>query len=658
MTLRVPITGDIKNLAEEKLHLLVIGLLAALIALSSVHIIPMLRVAENLLYDLRIGYLSPRQEQSSEIVIVGITEETLSAFAYRSPIDRKFIGELLLRLEKNSVRAIGLDILIDQKTETHKDAFLRRTLSTLEVPIVAATANADSGLTQSQESFLDDFLTDVRKGSIAVIKDPFDGVVRNIPVRMSSNLPAESGFSARIAESVGIELPEEDVLAIDFKHGPDSRTSYFPIYPAHDIEWLPEVWFAGKIVLIGFELGFEDRHPTPLTRIHAHKNELSGVQIHAQALSQLLQERKIMIPGIGWEIALVILCAGLGVVLAQSKINLRIQVLIGLLLLMIIWVSSAVIFVNTNTVIKILPPNLALLFSFLVTALYQWRAEKSKRQFIHDAFSKYLSRPYVDQLVANPDQLRINGERREATFLFTDLAGFTPLTEKLPPEELVSLINEYLEKTCAIVTRHGGMVACVVGDALHVIFNAPVRQDDHAQRAIEAAIELDAFCREFEAQKASQGVQLGVTRIGINTGVTVIGNFGGEARMEYTAMGDAINTAARLEGANKYLGTRICVSETTVAQVRGIKFRPIGNLILEGKTDSTMIYEPIGASSPDASNYAAYLQAYEKMENRDPDAVEAFSKLSMQASRDSLVSFHLKRLRLGENGTTVVMDKK
>ena len=651
-------SGNKKGLAEKKLHLFIIGLVVAFFAVLSVHFTPVLRVAENLLYDLRIGYLSRRQEQSSEIIVVSITEETLSTFAYRSPIDRQFLSDLLLRLEENNVRAIGLDILIDQKTELYKDAFLRKTFSELKVPLIAATAGVKNGLTQSQKDFLDDFLTDVRKGSVAVIKDPVDGVVRSIPVRNSSTAPAEVSFSARIAESIGVKLPEVDVLAIDFKHGPDDKTSLFPVYPAHSIELLPKKWFAEKIVLIGFELGFEDRHPTPLTRINARKNELSGVQIHAQALSQLLQGRQISIPGDGWEFAVVIFFAGLGVMLAQLRISLSIQILTGLLLLISIWVFSAVIFINTNTMIKVLPPNLTLLLSFLVSALYQWRTEKIKRQFIHDAFSKYMSRPYVDQLVANPDQLQINGERREATFLFTDLAGFTPLTERLPPEELVSLINEYLEKTCEIVTRHGGMVACVVGDALHVIFNAPVLQDDHAQRAIEAAIELDAFCKKFEAYKASQGIQLGATRIGINTGVTVIGNFGGETRIEYTAMGDAINTAARLESANKYLGTRICVSETTVVQVCGVNFRPIGNLILEGKTDSTMTYEPIGTSSPEACNYADYMQAYKKMENNDPDALEAFEALSVQTTSDSLVSFHLKRLNQGENGTTIVMDKK
>ena len=269
-----------------------------------------------------------------------------------------------------------------------------------------------------------------------------------------------------------------------------------------------------------------------------------------------------------------------------------------------------------------------------------------------------MSRSYVDQLVANPEQLKVSGEHREVTFLFTDLAGFTPLTEKLEPEALVSLINEYLEKTCEIVTRHGGMVACIVGDALHVLFNAPVYQDDHAQRAVGAAIELDAFCQNFAALKHSQGIPLDVTRIGINTGVTVVGNFGGKERIEYTAMGDAINTAARLESVNKHLGTRVCVSESTVAQCSGVTFRPIGCLLLKGKLEGVNVFEPQSMSSPQGADYTRYIHAYQQMEKQESEALDAFRDLFALYKDDPLVSFHLKRLEKGESGTTIEMKEK
>ncbi len=269
-----------------------------------------------------------------------------------------------------------------------------------------------------------------------------------------------------------------------------------------------------------------------------------------------------------------------------------------------------------------------------------------------------MSPGYVDQLAANPDQLKVSGEHREATFLFTDLAGFTQLTEEMAPDGLVSLINEYLDKTCEIVTRHGGMVATIVGDALHVLYNAPIYQDDHAQRAVKAAIELDVFCQKFSTLKHSQGIRLDLTRIGINTGVAVIGNFGGKERIEYTAMGDAINTAARLESVNKHLGTRVCVSESTVMQCTGISFRPIGCLVLKGKSNGVNVFEPTEILSSQSADTASYMQAFQKMEKHEPGALDSFIKLSAQFNEDPIVSFHLNRLEKGESGTTIVMQEK
>jgi class 3 adenylate cyclase len=411
-------------------------------------------------------------------------------------------------------------------------------------------------------------------------------------------------------------------------------------------------------VLIGFELGFEDRHLTPLTRGRVTAAELTGIQIHAQALAQLLDKREIFITGVGWNFAIALLFACLGISLLLLELKLRTQLLLVVALLFTIWVGGGLIFIYGDTMIKLLPPILALVLSSLISIIYQWRAEQSKRQFIHLAFSKYMSPGYVDQLAANPDQLKVSGEHREVTFLFTDLAGFTQLTEEMAPDGLVSLINEYLDKTCEIVTRHGGMVATIVGDALHVLYNAPIYQDDHAQRAVKAAIELDVFCQKFSTLKHSQGIRLDLTRIGINTGVAVIGNFGGKERIEYTAMGDAINTAARLESVNKQLGTRICVSESTVAQCSGITFRPVGCLVLKGKSNGVNVFEPTEILSSQSADTASYMQAFQKMEKHEPGALDSFIKLSAQFNEDPLVSFHLNRLKKGESGTTIVMQEK
>lgn len=651
------IMGNMRTLLGAKLHVVICILVVAILSVVIVDAFPMLRIVENLTYDLRIKYFSKFREQSPDIVIVGITEETLSLLPYRSPIDRHFLSELMLEIEKKGARTIGLDILLDQATEPEKDAELKKTMASMKIPLVVATADTRDGLLQSQVEYQGSFLEGLEQGSAAVIQDSVDGVVRAVPMGGFAGESTRS-FVAQLAITTGINISKEDGLLVGFQHGPDRNTPLFPVYPAHTVSLLPGEWIAGKIVLVGFELEFEDRHLTPLTRGQPAATALPGVQIHAQALAQLLEGREILKTETISNLVISVLFASLGLSLLRLQIKLRLQLIVAVALITIIWVGGVMIFVSTNTMINLLSPSLALCLSSLISFLFQWQSEQSKRKFIHLAFSRYLSVDYVDQLVANPDQLSVNGEHRVITFLFTDLAGFTPLTESIPAEDLITLINEYLDKTCEIAIRHGGMVAAIVGDALHVMFNAPVLQEDHAQRAIEAALELDEFCQKFAAAKQSEGIQLGLTRIGINTGVAVVGNFGGKERLEYTAMGDAINTAARLESVNKHLDTRICVSESSVSQCNGINFRPVGNLVLKGKSDSVKVYEPLNDNSSQTADRNKYLNSYNLMEELDPEALGAFRALSESNPDDSLVSYHLARLEKGESGTTIVMKEK
>ncbi|TIV62618.1 MAG: adenylate/guanylate cyclase domain-containing protein, partial [Mesorhizobium sp.] len=166
------------------------------------------------------------------------------------------------------------------------------------------------------------------------------------------------------------------------------------------------------------------------------------------------------------------------------------------------------------------------------------------------------------------------GQRREVAALFTDIAGFTTLVETMEPDTLGDLLNDYLAGMTDIVFRHEGTVAKVVGDALHVLFGAPSEQPDHAVRAVACALELDAFSEAFREQWRTKRIVLGPTRIGVNAGPAMVGNFGGVRFFDYTAYGDTINIAARLEAANKQLGTRICVSESVARAVPDFRGRP------------------------------------------------------------------------------------
>ena len=261
------------------------------------------------------------------------------------------------------------------------------------------------------------------------------------------------------------------------------------------------------------------------------------------------------------------------------------------------------------------------------------------------ALARYFSPNLARSLVGDASALA--GGRREIATLFTDIAGFTALVESLEADVLSALLGEYLTGMTEIVFARDGTVAKIIGDAIHVLFGAPADQPDAATRAIDCALALDDWSESFRKVWRAKGVPLGVTRIGVHAGPAIVGNFGGGRLFDYTAYGDTINAAARLEAANKAFGTRICVSAAAVARAEGFVGRPIGDLALRGRTELLRAYEPLRASPSDPDDYAA---AFAKLEAAEPTAVAAFAALVGARPDDPLAQYHLRRLLNGGSG--------
>jgi class 3 adenylate cyclase len=283
---------------------------------------------------------------------------------------------------------------------------------------------------------------------------------------------------------------------------------------------------------------------------------------------------------------------------------------------------------------------------FRATAIERAAAERARANL-----SRYFSPNLADHLAKHPDTLELRGERRDLTFIFTDLAAFTPWVERLDPTIVVSVMNEYIGGIARIVFDHGGTVDTVVGDAVHAIFGAPLPQPDHAARAVACALAIDRFARELAARLTKEAVPIGATRIGIHTGSATVGNFGGEGYFHYTALGDAVNTAARLESANKQLGTRICVSADTAALIPDFVGRPIGRLLVKGKVNVIRAFEPLDEARSEALE--AYLSVFRKLDAGDPDCMQSFASYLATYGPDPLASFHLNRLLAGKLGSTI-----
>jgi adenylate cyclase len=286
--------------------------------------------------------------------------------------------------------------------------------------------------------------------------------------------------------------------------------------------------------------------------------------------------------------------------------------------------------------------------------------EARERQAIAErayaSLSRYFSPNLAQRLAGDTDAVDLEGQRREIATLFTDIASFTALVETLEPSVLGPLLNEYLSGMTDIVFANDGTVAKIVGDALHILFGAPGEQPDHAARAVACALSLDEFAQSFSERWQKKGIAFGVTRIGVHAGPAIVGNFGGGRFFDYTAYGDTINVASRLERANKQLGTRICVSAELAEGVKNFRGRPIGDLVLRGRGEVIRAFEPLQEKQFNDPATKSYLDAYALLKAEDAGAVAAFAAHVGKQPEDRLAAFHLKRLLNGEKGSRIAMD--
>ncbi len=291
-----------------------------------------------------------------------------------------------------------------------------------------------------------------------------------------------------------------------------------------------------------------------------------------------------------------------------------------------------------------------------VETLREARRRLSAAERAHASLSRYFSPRLAERLASEADAVDLSGQRREVAALFTDIAGFTGLAETLDPGQLTALLNEYLGGMTDIVFEHDGTVAKIIGDALHVLFGAPGDQPDHATRAVSCALALDAFAQGLRERWKERGVEVGVTRIGAHAGPAIVGNFGGGRFFDYTAYGDTINTASRLEAANKQLGTRICVSASVAERAEDFHGRPVGDLVLRGRAEPLRAFEPLTAEASKELATSIYGEAFAKLEAGDPTAMPAFATLVGMRADDCLASLHLKRLLNGAKGVRIPLD--
>jgi class 3 adenylate cyclase len=291
-----------------------------------------------------------------------------------------------------------------------------------------------------------------------------------------------------------------------------------------------------------------------------------------------------------------------------------------------------------------------------VEMMREARRRQAEAERAHASLSRYFSPQIATRLAAVGDGNGMEVHRREVATIFTDITSFTSLVENTAPDVLGELLNEYMGGMTDIVFAHEGTVAKIIGDAIQVLFNAPGDQPDYATRAIACAHDLDVWAEEFRQRWKSRSVSFGATRIGVHAGPALVGNFGGSRFFDYTAYGDTINTAARLEAANKFLGTRICVSAIVASATDSFRGRPVGDLMLRGRSEPLRAYEPLEPAAFAGPATTQYCEAFARLEAGDAAAMPAFAALVGLHADDALAGFHLRRLLNGGKGVRMQLE--
>lgn len=443
---------------------------------------------------------------------------------------------------------------------------------------------------------------------IASLAGDRDGLVRQAPLIGTAGAAVVPGLAAEVlrhaqAASAFIFDGTNKSVSIGDYSVPLTRELTMRLRPSLPQSWpartvsaaailagrVPPSHFEGKIVLVGGSapsLGaLRATAATPLA---------PSVQIQADALETLLSRQIPYRPGwalpleIAAFIALAILGAFAGALLGAATAGGITIAVAGL------WTSGALMALACRSlVIDPVTPAVAAMVAVIaagiVTAVMQRRLAASIRR----RFEQHLAPAVVARIVDRPDIVRFKGERREITALFTDIEGFTSLTDRLEAMALIALLDDYFAGVVDAVVKNGGMVDKIVGDAVHALFNAPVQLEDHPRQALAAARDILAFTNAFMASEAPRRAALGRTRIGLETGEAVIGDVGTGGKVDYTAHGSAVNTAARLEALNKQFGTSICVGPVLRARLPDIAFRPLGAVDVRGR--GTMeVFTPAG----------------------------------------------------------------
>ncbi|TMM47294.1 adenylate/guanylate cyclase domain-containing protein [Qipengyuania marisflavi] len=627
--------------------------------------------AERALYDLRSAQLSQTvAEQDDRVTLVVFDDQTLIKARKRSPLDRGLLAKALRNLDTMGAKAIGIDILFDQPQD--EDAELITALRSMETPTMVAYADIAtnaSDIGYEQQEYLRAFLAQLEgsKAQPASIRlDNSYGVTRKWP-KIEPGLPPLLGRAMLQAAGEGDKaFPGYEGSIRYRKAGFENLPMYSTIqidnYVDDELLAIPEfaemisAQITGRYILIGGDIIDYDRVQTTLSSVTGENP--AGLRVHADLVTQMLDgDRRGKVAGISlWAFAFLVVATAVLTGLLEWG-SWRVYVLLAAQFGLFLGVPFVL---EARGVDTFGVPAAGWLLGWIVafTAITSAARASSavQRTFAQGALGKYLPKEMAAEIIENPKLLALHGVKREIYVLFSDLEGFTKMSHAQEPEMVAKLLNRYLDLLSEVVLDHGGVIDKFVGDAVVAFWGAPIAKPDDGERAARAGYAIwqagEAFREEVAAMDAALP-KIGKTRVGLHYGEAVVGNFGGETRIQYTALGDSMNTAARLEAANKALDSSVMASSEFAERSGMDWWRAMGRVRLRGRAQAVEIMEP----APDFPREdAALLSQAHNLANEDAaKAVLIIQDLVARYPADKALANLLHRLNnLGEGGTYVL----
>ncbi len=652
---------------------IVIGVLSFLTALL-LYELQFFRQLEWKSWDLRLRQLSDASAVEENIVIFLIDQYSLNVYEKQQglswPWPREIYSYIVRYLKSGGAQAVFFDLMFSETSgygveddlmfaSSIKEAgniFLPVFLSEKEDETEESSeriSKMHSGIESGEKmnpvyqmksaTFPEENLWAASKGIGNVRFSPDgDGIFRRIPLLFSYNgmiIPAVPLALAQFVKGSQVAIKEREELWFEGRGIPLDDSGQMVIkysgpqgaYPTYSIASIINSWaqmnegikpqipphkFDGKIVLVGSSApGIYDLRPTPFSSVYP------GVEIQASVLDNILSKNYISFPSKAATFAFILFFAlftGIGVILLKRPWIIGFFFFICLLLPALV----SVLFFFSGYWLEFIAPEFTVLLAFISAALLNYSLEGRQRRFIKNVFQFYLSPSLIEMIVNDPKILKLGGDQRVITSFFTDIRGFTSISEGLSPEELVDLLNLYLSEMSDIILSYQGTLDKYEGDAIIAFWNAPLEQEDHAYKACRAALECQNRLKEMRDYfKSKYGHEL-FMRIGVNTGPAVVGNMGSRRRFDYTAIGDTVNLASRLEGACKQYKISILVGEDTFHRIRDrILAREVDVIRVVGKSRPVKVFEIIAEREEAddfqiklASDFQKALEEYKKRE--------------------------------------------